>query len=117
MAAQEHGALVAERGGDRVAQLTRADQADALEHWYAIGEDRARVVYDAHGLTNLPERDARRGVDVCDGADVRSSGIDARVDPQLGVRLALTRQALSVRIEDKQAVCSSQGRAGAGREQ
>ena len=116
MAPQEHRAPAAEGGGDLVAQLARADQADPLEQRHAIGEQGAMVVQRQQSLTDLPEYDTRWRMHVRDGANVRSRRVNARVYPELGVRLTVSRPLIAVEVEHQQPRGVGQGWAGARRE-
>jgi aspartate dehydrogenase len=111
VAAQEHGALLAKRRGHSVAQFARADQSDPFEQRHAIGQHGARVVHDAHGLADLAERNARWGMDVRDRSDLRPRRVDARMNPQLGVWLAIAPQPLAIDIENEQSIGARQSRA------
>ncbi len=72
---------------------------------------------DAQRLTDLRQRDTGGRVDVGNCPDVGSPGVDAGVDPQLGVGLAIACEFLPVKVEDKQTIGTGKGWAGAGREQ
>jgi hypothetical protein len=75
------------------------------------------VVQHPHCLPQLPERHAGGRVDVGHRADVRSRGVDSGVDPELGVRDALSGQDVAVQVQDQQTLGPCQGRARARREQ
>ena len=60
------------------------------------------VVHGQERLANLPEHDARRRMHMCHGTDVGSRGVDARMDPELGIGLALTFAPVAVQVEDEQ---------------
>ena len=102
MAAEKHGSTLAERSGDLVAQLPRTDQADVLEQGYAVHKHASRVVQHLQLLTDLTQRDARWRVNVGHGSDVWSRSVDPSVNPQFGVRLALTLALIAVEVEHQQ---------------
>src|SRR5204863_7525823 len=87
---------------EQVAQLARADKADALVLRHARVERPALVVHDAMRLPNLREADAGRRMRVHDSAHIGSGGVDARVDPELAVRRPSARENLAFAVEDQQ---------------
>src|SRR6185437_11908318 len=104
VAAHHHGACRAERGGEQVAQLARADEPHARILGHAAGEDAALVVHDAVRLADLREAYAGARMRVHHAAHVGTRRVDARVDPELAVRLALAFAHASAGVDHQQAI-------------
>ena len=62
------------------------------------------VVQDAQRLADLAEGHAGRGVHVRHRADIWSGRVDACVDPELGVGLAVAVEGLTVQVQDQETV-------------
>ena len=64
------------------------------------GPEDAPVVVQRHQrLPNLPQHHAGRRVHVHDRANIRPGGVDARVNPELGVRLPFALNPVAIDIE------------------
>ena len=87
---------------EQVAQLARADEADALEFRDAIRKHAALVVNDAMRLANLGQTYAGRRMRMHHAADVGAGRVGACMNPELAVRRALAREQFSIRVENQQ---------------
>ncbi len=67
---------------------------------------------DSEWLTDLTQHDAGGRVDMGHARDVWPRGVDPRVDPELGIGLAITGADVAVDVQDQQALGSGQGWAG-----
>ena len=87
-----------------VAQLTAANEADALVFRNALEERAPAVVNDTMRLPDLGETDAGRGMRVDDAADVGPRRIGASVNPEFTVGRPVACQDVAVGVEHQQMV-------------
>ena len=101
VAAQQHGAMVAEGFGHWIAELAGANQGDRIEDLHVVFEHRAGGVQRPNGFAERAEHDAARRMNVANRLHVGARFVNPRVNPKFGIRPAFAGELVAVDVELK----------------
>jgi hypothetical protein len=116
VAAQQHGAMIAESLGHGIAQVAGANQGDRIEDQHVVSKDRARRVQRTHGFTESAQYHAARRMHMAYRLDIGAGLVNPRVNPKFSVRPAFAGKLIAVDIECQEIIHSHQRGTHARRE-